>query len=164
MPVVRTGDSEYDKEMRKWDLPRSQGGHRPDSFEKYPQSMYKAFRNEDNGKAMCRDLAYLYSSDPVVQAKSEAFNKKCELIVRNEDEYQRARSNGWSDTQQEALDLLEAHQRDIAKAAAEAAYAVQRMSENARREYAQHDADSEEPAVDVPAPKKEGKRTRVAVA
>ncbi len=163
MPIVRTGESEHDRELQKWDTPRSQGGMRPDSFEKYPQALYKAFRNE-NGKAMCRDLSFLYSADPVVQARAEAFNKQCELTVRSEDEYQRARNNGWSDTQEQALDLLERHQRDIAQAAAEAAYSVQRMTDTAKREYAAHDAESEDPAVDVPAPKRVGKRTRVAVA
>lgn len=153
MPIVRTGESEYDKEMRKWDLPKSQGGYNIDHFEKYPQSLYKAFRDE-TGKARCRDLSGLYTSDPVIQARSDAFNKKCEFVVRNEDEYQRAIRDGWRDTQQEALDLLEAYQQDIAKAAAEAAYSVQRMSEKAKAEYDAHDANTEAPAVDVPAPKK----------
>lgn len=162
MPIIRTGESEYDKELAKWDLPKRLGGHNADGFEKYPQTLYKAFRNE-NGKAMCRDISDLYTNDPVLQAKAIAFTKKCEYVVRTEDEYQRALREGWRDTQQQALDLFEAQQRDIAQAAAEAAFAVQRMSDKAKAEYERHDAETEGPAVDVPAPKKAPKGTRVQV-
>lgn len=158
MPIIRTGESDYDKEMRKWDLPKHMGGYNANGFEKYPQSLYKAYRNS-NGKAMCRDLRGLYSSDPAIQAESEAFNRRCELVVKSEEEYQRATRDGWRDTQQEALDLFEDQQRDIAQAAAEAAYSVQRMTEKARAEYEAHDKETEAPAVDVPAPaKKRGRK------
>lgn len=159
MPINRTGESEYDKELAKWDLPKRLGGHNCDGFEKYPQMLYKAFRDE-SGKARCRDISDLYTSDPQLQAKAIAFTAKCQHTVKNDDEYYKAKGQGWCDTQQEALDLLEDQQRDIAQAAAEAAYSVQRMGDKAQREYQAHDAASEGPAVDVPAPRKKPGRPK----
>lgn len=156
-----------------WDTPRNQRvrdhegnetavfGKNAVGFEPYPQMLYKAFRH-DKGKAMCGDISGLYTSDPVQQAKADAFTKRCQMIVRDEDEARRAKHDGWRASAQEALDLLEAQQQDIAQAAAEAAYATQRMTEKARREYDAHDAASEGPAIDVPAPrKKPGRKPKV---
>jgi hypothetical protein len=159
MPILRTGESDYDKELAKWDLPKRLGGHNADGYEEFPRMLYKAFRDE-TGKARCGDNRDLYSTDPVVQARAIAFTAQCQLIVRSEDAKRLALSQGWRLTQQEALDTLEAYQQDIAKAAAEAAYAVQRMSAKAHAEYDAHDAASEALAVDVPAPKKKPGRPR----
>ncbi len=175
MPIVRTGESAYDKELARWDRPRNQFvlneqgqreyGMNAVGFEKYPQTVYMAYRAEHHGgKAMCRDISDLYTSDPVKQAQAIAFTAKCERVVRNEDEYQKAIKEGWRDTQEQALERLEAFHQDMAKAAAEAAYSVQRMSQKARDEYDAHDANTEAPATDVPAPKKAPRMKRVAVA
>ena len=164
MPIIRTGESEHDKELAKWDLPKRLGGHNADGYEKYPQMLYKAFRNEDHGgKAMCMDTSYLYTSDPAKQARAEAFTRQCQHTVRNDDEFQKALAEGWRETQAQALDLLESYHREMAQAALEANLAARRMSAQAQAEFADHDAKSEDVITDVPAPKKEGKRTRVAV-
>lgn len=165
MPILRTGDSEYDKELKKWDTPKSQGGYGPDGFEPFPKMLYKAFRREDKGgKVMCGDMDAVYASDPQRQVLAEAFNKQCQRTVRSQGEYEQAKNDGWCDSPADALAYHEKLQQDIAQAAAEAAYSVQRMSDKAQREYREADQASEHPTADVPAPKKAPKSTRVAVA
>jgi hypothetical protein len=165
MPIVRTGQSAYDKEVARWDRPRNQlddeglPGFAPVGFEPYPKMLHKAHRHE-NGKVMYMDLNEIYAVDPGVQAKAAAFNRMCQKTVGSEGEYQRAKADGWCDTPDAALEVHEKLQQDIAKAAAEAAHGVRSMSEKARGEFATADAETEHPLTDVPAPKKRGRKPK----
>lgn len=121
MGIVRTGESEYDKELRKWDLPKREGGMNANGMEPYPVMLYKAVERE-NGKVVC--------GDPL----DEQFTARCQTIVFSPSEEQRAREQGWRESPKAALAHHEAIQQEIAQAAAEAAHAAQRMSEKARTE------------------------------
>lgn len=160
MPIVRSGESEHDKELAKWDLPKRMGGYGPDGYEPYPRMLYKAHRRE-NGKVMCMDMSALYGTDMAEMARAEAFNASCQKIVQSEEQYRLAKGQGWCDTPQDALALHEQQAQELATAAAEAAYSVRRMSEKAQREHAEADAATEHPLTDI-APKKAPKATRVA--
>jgi len=165
MPIIRTGESEYDKEIERWNAPKRQGGHNADGYEPYPAMRYRAFRNDNaGGKAMCGDISGLYTSDPVKQAAAEAFTKRCQVIVADAESDARHHAAGWRKSPELALELFEQEQRAIAQAAAEEMYRVERMGEQARKEYAAHDAATEAPATEVPEPKKAAPAKRVAVA
>ena len=158
MGVVRTGESEYDKELQKWDTPKRLGGYGPDGFEAFPRMLYKAHRRE-NGKVMCMDMEALYATDMNVALRADAFNRSCQTTVNNQHELDRELANGWRPSPQEALDYQESLARDIAQAAAETNWSVQRMSDKARAEHAAADRATDAPVTDVPAPpKKRGRK------
>lgn len=158
MPIVRTGETEFDKEMAKWDTPKRLGGFAPDGYEPFPKMLYKAHRRE-NGKVMCMDMDALYATDLAVAARAEAFNNTCMTTVGNQQELDRELANGWRHSPKDALDYQEALAQDISKAAAEVNYSVQRMSDKAKSEHARADASTDAPVVDVvAAPKKRGRK------
>jgi hypothetical protein len=165
MAIVRNAEptTAMEKELDRWDRPKRDGGMNADGYEPFPKMVYKANQLE-NGKVAVFDMAAIYGTDLNVVTRAEAFNKRCELIVHNQHELDRAMADGWRGSPKEALDYHEGLQQDIAKAAAEAAYTVQRMSDKAQREYQQADEATEHPVTDVAAPKRGPKGTRVQVA
>lgn len=169
MGIVRTGETEYDKEMARWDLPKRFGGHNADGYEPYPRMLYKAFRHE-NGTVMCMEpppQIYEFLTMPEflrAEARAKAFTDRCQLSVRSEAEYQQERSRGWRDTATEAIQHVEAQQREIADAAAEEQFRVRRMSDQAQRELAAANAATDEHVVEVPIPRKKPGRKPKAVA
>lgn len=166
MPIVRTGETEYDKELARWNTPKRFGGYGPDGYERFPLMLYKAFR-DDNGQVKCMEpppLIHDYLSMPEfmrAEARANAFTQKCQHTVRSEDEYQRARANGWRDTSSDAIAHFEALQREIADAAAEEQFRLRKMSGKARAEHAAADAATSDHVVEVPIPrKKPGRKPR----
>lgn len=159
MGIVRTGETEYDRELARWNTPKRLGGHGPDGYERFPQMLYKAFRH-DNGQTMCMEpppLVHMFLSMPEflrAEAVAKAFTDKCQTTVRNEAEYDRARAEGWRDTSAEAIAHFEAMQREIADAAAEEQFRVRRMGEKARGEFDAAQASTDAHVPDLPAPKK----------
>lgn len=158
MPIVRTGETEHDKELARWDLPKRMGGHNADGYEHYPLMLYKAFRAE-NGKTQCMAPPPLIHDFLTMaeyhraEAAATAFTNRCQITVRNDAEYERARSEGWRNTPGEAVAHFEALQREIADAAAEEQYRVKRMGERAQTEFAEANA-GDEHVPDPAAPKK----------
>jgi hypothetical protein len=122
MGLVINPESEYAKELARWNTPKRDGGFGPDGYEPYPRMVYQAIAR--NGKAEVGDPA------------DEQFSARCQLIVRSEAEYDRARAQGWRATPTEALAHAEALQIAIATAAAEASFAAQRMTPKAQAERA----------------------------
>lgn len=174
MGIVRNSESEHEKELAQWNTPRNQrtSDGRPGlgaiGFEKYPQMLYKAFR-DDTGKAKCMEsppLMHMYLDMPTymrAESVAKAFTDQCQLTVRSDAEYERARSDGWRDTAGEALEHFEALQREIADAAAEEQFRVRRMSDKAQHEFSAANAgDAHVP--DPAAPKKKPGRPAKAVA
>lgn len=162
MPIVRSGETDHDKEMARWDLPKRMGGYGPDGFEPYPRMLYKAHRR-DNGKVMCMDMSALYGEDMATVARAEAFNASCQKVVQSEDQYLIAKGQGWCDTPTAALEAFEQQQQALAQAAAEVNYQVRRMSEAAQREHAEADAATDAVLADgVPVPKRKPGRPKVA--
>lgn len=64
------------------------------------------------------------------------FTEKCQTIVHNEDEMQRAMENGWRESAKEAVDYLEARDRARATETAHRLHDDKNMSELAKREIA----------------------------
>ena len=91
--------------------------------------------------------------------RAEAFTRQCQLIEKNQAEYDRALANGWVLGQDEALRVAEAREREMADEAAARRYRDRKMGEQARAEAERIDAATSEhlPEITV-ATKKTGKR------
>jgi uncharacterized protein YdiU (UPF0061 family) len=152
MGIVRTGESTYDKEMAKWDLPRSLGGMRPDGYEPFPKMVYKAAQ-QDNGKWTCS--LQVWSDDE--RPAAEAWLRRCQKLVRSDAEYRDALNDGWRDSEPEAVEHAHKVQTAIADAAAERHFRDARMSEKAQREAAAADAASEAHVPEIPVASKRGR-------
>jgi len=133
MPIVHNPSSALAQELRKWEqhptaLAIDEAGEmrpgNPYAYRPYPKMLYRA-QKRDNGQVQ------------VIDPTDEAFSKSCQVIVHDEADHRRKRDQGWHDSIAEALAAYEAMERDIARAAAEANFAVQRMSERARAEHQQ---------------------------
>lgn len=148
MPVLVNPESELGKELAKWDTPRNQivphtnppvYGMKPVGYERYPAMLYKAFKRE-NGKHMCLEpvpAEYLFQkADEYARAvnAAEAFNRSCMRTVHSEGEERQAANEGWRKSPKDAIDHLEACEKAIADAAAEAAAAATRMTPKAQAE------------------------------
>ena len=160
MAIVHNPDSDYAREVEKWNQPTNNGGFGAARFEEYPLMLFKAFKR-DNGRVMCGDpLA------TVGDAEGEAFSRSCQLIVRNNDERDRAMDDGWSVAPDKAIEKFEHDLRSIAEVTAQRHFADQGLSDLAKAEAAQADAATHEqvPAVPVtPIKRKRGRprKTRV---
>lgn len=144
----------YSKEMRKWDLPKSKGGHNADGFEAYPWMLYKAqkingkhlvFKPEPPRESFPTDDQWRRSCEMVAQ-----FNQSQTRTVNNPDEHEKARRDGWRDNPTEALAFLDGLENDIAKAAAHRAYEDRNLSEKAKAEVAKIDAEHFEHLPEIP--------------
>ena len=160
MAIVHNPDSDYAREVEKWNQPTTNGGFGAARFEEYPLMVFKAFKR-DNGRVMCGDpLA------TVGDAESEAFSRSCQLIVRNNDERDRAMDDGWSVAPDKAIEKYELDMRYIAEVTAQRHFADQGLSDLAKAEATQADAATHEqvPAVPItPVKRKRGRPRKIKV-
>lgn len=105
----------------------------------YPKMLYRGLRGE-NGK-------------PTVER----------LIVQSSREHEDKAVVGWCDHASDALAAFERSAEAVEQAAAETAYAVQRMSERARAEYQRESAANPEHVTDIAPKRKPGRPAKVAV-
>jgi hypothetical protein len=87
----------------------------------------------------------------------ESFNRSCYRIVGDASEEAIAKGQGWALSPTLAMSVYEAEQRAIGDAAAEAAFQVQRMTENARTEFAAANASTHQHVTDLKGAKKGAK-------
>ncbi len=154
MGIAHNPDSVYAREMARWDLPKREGGFRPDSFEAFPAMLYKAHPNAQ-GTVMCGDPRAAMGD-----AQAETFSRKCQLLIRSQEEADRATRDGWAATPDEALARYESDQRGVADAAAARHFTDQRMSAPAQAEATAADAATHAHVADVPVPRKRGRPTK----
>ena len=154
MAIVHNPDSDYSRELEKWNQPTTNGGFGAARFEEYPLMVFKAFKR-DNGRVMCGDpLA------TVGDAEGEAFSRSCQLIVRNTDERVRAMADGWSVAPDKAIEDFEHDMRSIAEVTAQRHFADQGLSDLAKDEATQADAATHEQVPAVPITPVKRKRGR----
>jgi hypothetical protein len=180
MGIVRTGNSAWEKEEARWNTPRNQEvidgdgqptgimGMAPVGFEPFPAMLYKAQKKE-NGKVLV--IAGEPSPNQFLNAAeyeravlaTTSFNTQNQRIVKNQAEKDRAVSEGWRDSPQEALEFFERLEEEMGRAAAETNFAVQRMSSQARAEHQAATDATHEHLADVPIPpkRKRGRPARV---
>lgn len=114
MAVVHAPDSEFAKEMARWEAHHTQYGPpgRPYTYQPFPTRMYKAARNE-HGQSAIVDAATAHDTTEQRNLESRGF------VVGG---------------QQAALDALAAQEQEIAILAANRNYHDRRMSEQAQAE------------------------------
>ena len=156
MAIVHNPDTDYAREMEKWNQPTNNGGFGAARFEEYPLMVFKAFQR-DNGRVMC--------GDPLATV-GDAFSRSCQLIVRNDDERDRALGEGWSKGPDTAIEKFERDMQSIAEVTAQRHFADQGISDLAKAEATQADASTHEqvPAVPVtPIKRKRGRPRKTGV-
>jgi hypothetical protein len=137
--LIITEESELGKELAKWEQHPgriTQNPGNPYKYRPFPKMVYKAIKRDD-GRIVCND------------PHDEQFSRRCQFIVKSEAELEKANRDGWRNTPTEAMEYAEGLERDIAQAAAEAAFHAQRMSEKAQAELAKADAENFEHVTDV---------------
>lgn len=132
------------KELAKWNAPKRQGGMNVDGFEMYPRMLYRAQENPLSGKFQAMLQRDVISADrTMVILSAEQFNTSCQMTVGNEEEYQRAKRDGWCHSPREAEAWHEAEIDRIAQEAAHRNYDDRNMSPAAQREIEAAVAESE---------------------
>lgn len=177
MPVVINPASEIGKELRKWEQHHtahsidenyeSRPGN-PYVFREYPKMLYKAMKRS-SGQVACQlppPPLHLFSGPNATDewqremVAVETFNNACRKVVQDEAQERLASGQGWSTSQQGAIDRFEQDERAIGNAAAEAAHAVRRMSASAQAEYADAERQTIEHVTDVKPAKRRGHKRR----
>lgn len=140
MALVISPESALGIELAKWEQTPAD---RDPRTHQYPRMLYRAL--EVNGRGRIDDPS------------DEAFAQRCQLVVPNEVEHQRALRDGWSDGPREAIADYEAKQKAWADEAANAAWHAQRMTDKARKEFQQAEDATHQHVVDVQPVKKRGR-------
>ena len=157
MSIIHNPDSEFSRELSKWNTQKRHGGFGANGYEEFPKMMYRA-RERDNGKVMC--------GDPLAatgEAVGEAFSRSCQTVVNDSDELDTSIKQGWYDTPDLALAGYENDQKSMADIAAMRHFSDQRMSETAKIEAKAADDATHLHVPSIPAPKKRGRPKRVVV-
>lgn len=162
MEPVYTPESETGKELRRWNLPKSQGGHRPDRFEEYPKMLFRAAKRPDGivSTGEGDDRFWVDGNGVPRPGAAESFSQGLRMIVRSEDEERRALENGWCPSLKDAKEAYEARERAIGRAAAERIHADRNMSEKAQQEAAAADAATPEHVPEIKPKRKYTRRAK----
>lgn len=158
MPIEWSPESQYSKEMKKWDLPKSKGGHNADGFERFPQMLYKAQEDPMDHRfkvSLAKD--YVSLDKTLILLSAESFNATCQRTVNDEREYRQAYAEGWRETQAGAMELHEGREQEKAVEAAVRAHQDRNMSEKAKAEIADVESHTKEHVLDVPEARKRRK-------
>jgi hypothetical protein len=181
MGVLISPDSTTGKMLRRWETPKNRlvdpdampgdpfyhvYGERPVGHEEYPKMLYRALPTR-SGKVESYQGPpdpFFFPTQPEYDRAVqdvENFNKRCTLVVQNESQHRRARTDGWRDSIADALEQYEQDQREIGNLAAERAYSDQRMSARAQAEMAAAEAKTHEHLPTLKPPKKRPYRRKV---
>ena len=157
MAIIHNPDSEYSREMTKWNTQKRHGGMGANGYEPFPKMVYQA-RARENGKVMCGDpLAAVWD------AVGESFARSCQQIVQNQEELDKSVKQGWYDTPDLAIAGYEVAQRSMADIAAMRHFTDQRMSEVAQAEAKLADDATHEHLPALPEKRKAGRPKKVQV-
>lgn len=135
----------------------------PYRYRPFPKMVYRAERWQGNPACMAAppDENTFTSPNQLSQAQAAAarFNERCQRIVNNEQELQRALEDNFRESPSEAVEALIAKDRDRSTAAAHRNHEDRNMSEAAKREIAQAVDSAEEHVAEIP--RKRGRPRKV---
>lgn len=141
--IVIVPGSNYANEMQKFEQWPSKYGANPGNpyrYRPFPKMLYRAQLWSGIAKCMAPPPDPAEYADPREYERTidmaRKFTEQCQLIVKDEIEYQRARENGWCEDPVEAVEYLKRRERDRSNATAERNYDDRNMSEPAKREAA----------------------------
>ena len=150
-------ESEEGKEYLKWER---KPNYNPDAPEnRYPRMLYMAQRRPDGVVSVGEPDDHAFSN---VTGAGEQFNRRCQLIVRGEQEETAALERGWRRSATEALERFESKEKHIADAAAHRSYEDRNMGEKAKAEVAAAEAETVEHVAEVPEKRRVGRPRKVA--
>lgn len=139
--IIVVPGSNYANEMQKFEQFPSKYGPNPGNpyhYRPFPKMVYRA--EEWRGQIRCMaaepDPNEFTNPNEYNRAFEAArrFTERCQLVVRDEREYQRAAENGYRESPQEAVEYLQNRVAEQSRAAAERNYADRNMSEPAKAE------------------------------
>jgi hypothetical protein len=139
VPVLITPESELGKELARWDTPKRLGGMKCNGYEPFPKMVYKALK-KDTGKVVCMEpepspIGFLTDAEYLrACSQAAAITAQCTRIVHDDDQFRQAKNEGWRESPADALEAFEALEQAVARAAAEANHAAQRMTPKAQAE------------------------------
>ena len=136
----------------------------PYRYRPFPKMVYRAERRDGAIKCMesapdrleFRGDAAGDRSFSLAEEAARRFTERCQLIVKDEAEYQRAMENGYRETPQEAIAFLNAREDARSQEMAHRNWDDRNMSEKARAEIAAAELAAGEPLPEIP----ESKRAR----
>jgi hypothetical protein len=140
--IVIVPGSNYAKEMAKFEQFPSKYGENPGNpytYRPFPKMVYKA----ELYQGMIRCMAQVAPNEFVnvneqmrAEEAARQFTEKCQRVVKDQLEFQRAMEMGYRESPTEAVEYLEAKQKALADAAAERNFADRNMSDKAKAEAA----------------------------
>ena len=140
MAVIITSSSDYGKELAKWEMfpqPWAPSPGRPFMQREFPFMVYKAHLRPDGKVSVGEGDDRVLGGAP---GAAEQFTYRCQRIVNDESELERALSEGWRKSEKDALEQQEKLTRAMEKEAAHRAHDDRNMSEAAKKEAAEADA------------------------
>ena len=159
MGLVITAESEWGKELAKWNTPKRLGGMNTDGGEQFPMCLLKAQRRPDGKWSTGETDDRLFGEIP---GSAEQFTRTCQQNFE-ERQYDRALADGWRKTGTEALDWREKEETRVADIAANRHHQDARLSEQARAHAASVDASTSEHVPVIPvAPRRRGRPRKIA--
>ncbi len=150
MPVVVNPDSEYGKELAKWNVKRP--------FAAFPKMLYMAKKRPDGIVSVQETDDRLFGNNP---GAADAWTATCQKVVKDEYEMQKALEAGWRKSQAEALEHHEAREKYKGDVAAHRLYEDRNMSEAAKAEAAEVDASTDEHVPEIPVKRKPGRPRKI---
>ena len=157
-------ESNMAKELKKWDLPKRQGGYNADGYEEYPRMLYKAQPDPTtNSKTLVvrllEDVYHANGRD--IRLYADQFNARCQMIVKSDHELDQAYKAGWRKSEKEAMEYVRGLENAVAEAAAFRNYEDRNKSELAKREIEAAEASTHKNFGEIPeAPRVKRKYTR----
>jgi hypothetical protein len=92
MAIIHNPDSEYSREMAKWNTQKRHGGLNANGYEPFPRWCIKRLPVRTARSCAAIPLA------AVGDAVGEAFARSCQQIVQRQEELDKAVKQGWYDT------------------------------------------------------------------
>lgn len=167
--------SPHQREMARWEqFPGDKWAMgnpgNPYRYRPFPKMVYRAERSAaTGGKIKCLESApdrLEFRGDAagdrsfaLAEEAARRFSERCQLIVHDESEYQRAMENGYRETPEEACKYLEARENARSQEIAHRNYDDRNLSEAARAEIAAAELAAGEPLPEIPEGKRSRKRT-----
>jgi len=150
MAMVITPESAMGQELAKW--------NKPYVFEAFPMMLYKTQLRPDGIPSVGEYLDGIFGG---ALGSAEAFTKRCQRIVKSEQELSAALEQGWRKTQAEALEHHESKERILSTAAAHRAYEDSKMSEAAQAEAKAVEQETEHHVAEIPVKRGPGRPRKI---
>lgn len=144
--------------------PPTRGRPRPYVYQPFPACMYREW--DESGRAkmerkLARDLGMDLNDRRQALMVDEAMPRFDSCVVEDESQQERRLADGWARNPDEVKAAKRQYEMNIAKAATERAYDDRHLGEKARTELDAVEAAAEDHVLDVPVPKKRGRKPKV---